>query len=591
MPSIRVLRFGGIRPALTDKHLAGENATVAHNCELRDGSLRPFKKPLLVRTEDYDIKAIHRPYSAAACCPAVRTWDHCVSVTHPPLPGECSNFAYYLAWHHGCKNTPADRVDPCSSTTWPLVVPHPAFAPRISLAKDTDQDNNHQGALWNYPGPDQASGATQDPFAVEYYQGPDARSYVYTWVDIFGIESAPSPPSQQVLAYDTQWWQISGFDTPPPNAVCMRLYRTSASMETGSRPNIPLQTSFQLVDELPLPIAGNTYIDQRRLVDIAWGTLQTIEQCDPPCCFEQVIEVESSFHVAFRGNTIWVSERHEPHNWPEKGRVELPHRIIGLANNLDRVYIATTGQPYRMNVAFAKSGDTADYVVEPVAFNEMLPCLQQQTMVPSTRGAMYLSKRGLVHLMETGPAVVATNQRFDEDNFLQYAGNIAAWFRGKYVMTRSPVGRGVFVDFKDNSEGVLELGDIVTADLDADVLHAGSDDRLYFSKGPRLYTWDEGYEPMTYRWRSKIYRFDQVTSLAAFKVVGQFGPPVKFRLWASGRLVHEREVTRSCPLRLPSFGRHIEYQFELEGTTRIDEVHLATSVAELSEPRPLNHAI
>lgn len=591
MASIRVVRFGGIRPALTDKQIPTDIATVAHNTELRDGSLKPFRKPRLVREEPHDIKSIFLPFDTGACCPGPITWDHCVSVTHPPLPGECANFDAYLAWHHECGESRGERIDPCTGRTDPLVVPPPQRAPRVTLERDSDQDNNHTGWHWNYPGPDKAENATQDPFAVEYHQGPDARSYLYTWVDRFGIESAPSPPSQGVLAYDTQWWRISGFSPPPPNAVCIRIYRTSAAMQHGTQPNLPLQTSYQLVKELPVPVVGNTFVDDQRLVDIAWGTLQTIEQCDPPKCFEQVLEVESSFHVGFRGNTLWVSERHEPHNWPEKGRIELPHRIIGIANNLDRVYVATTGQPYRINVSFARSGDNADYVVEPVSYNEMLPCLQQQTMVTSTRGAMYLSRRGLVHLIDTGPAVVATRQRIDEDHFLEHAGNIAAWYRGKYVMTRSPVGRAAIIDFKDQSEGPLDLGDIVTVDLDADVLHVGHDDRLYFGKGRNLYVWDEGYEPMTYRWRSKVYRFDQLTALGAFKIVGRYGPPVRFRLWADGKLVYTRDVSTPNPLRLPFFGRHVEYQFEVEGTTQVDEVHIATGMGELVEQRPLSNAV
>jgi hypothetical protein len=564
--SIRVTRFAGLRPAVSSREIDRNRATTSHNTRLTDGSLRPFRSARHVRTEAYDIKAIHLP-TDMGCCTEPITLDHCASFTETPSEGSCCCWGHVIQWHHDC--TEPEWLDVCEKTTCTLTLPAPALPASLALVD--------AGSM-----KDAACGATGADCTA--YAGPDQRAYTYTWINCSGAESRPAPPTRVVQAYDDQTWEICGFDTPPPNAVAMRLYRTSSTMEDGSKKQHAFDTSFQLVEEIALPMAGNCYTDDKRLVDIAWGTLQTQHNCDPPACMTQVVVTEQGYHVGFEGNTLYVSERNEPHNWPEKYRTVLPDKIVAIAVHYDMVYIGTTGRPYRMGVAFRAAGAEADATIDPVPYPDALPCLARDTMVATSFGAMYVSERGIVMLQPNGGAVLVSKSRIGEDDWVKYIPNMAAWWQGKYVAVRAPAGKGFIFDITDRTEGGLDLGDFVTIDLPADAIHSGRDGKLYFAAGRDLFVFGEDTTFMDYSWRSKTFRFNAAQGLSAAKVVADFGAPVVFSLYVgtSNVAYYSRVVTSSEPFRLPARGRHLEWQVEIRGKSRVHEVHVGHSMWELA---------
>lgn len=568
MPGIHIDKFGGIRPAISERALDPGRAQVAHNTVLRDGSIIAVKEPRLLRHEGFTVRAIYKPGDTHDCCTPVLAWDHCVSVIDMPDPGDYPGYKWVVAWHHECNPTYGERINACTGETYPLVVFGPRTAPITTITG--------QGTMATAFVCEKDSGCNE-------YKGPDERSYVYTWVDRFGVESRPSPASLPILAYDDQTITVGGFEAPPSNAVAVRIYRTTSPFTMGENPSTNYDTSFQLVEEIDLPLPGNIYVDDKRLADICWGTLLTIENCDPPPCMDQVVMTESGYAVGFYRNQIYVSERYEPHNWPEKNRLELPDRIVGLAVNYDMVYIGTTGRPYRMNVAFTRQGSDADVTVDPVPYNERWPCLQQQAITATAFGAAYVSREGIVGLRPTGAAQLLSYGRMDEDRWLEYAPNLLTWHQGRLFGVRSPAGNGVVFDLPESTGSQVDLGDLVTVDLDAQVLHAGRDGHLYFGDGRDVFTYNEGFKPLEFRWRSRVFDFPGLTALGAAKVVADYGLPLTMRLYASGRLVYERTLYNSAPVRLPPFGRHIPYVVEITGRSRVHEIHLGVSIGDLAE--------
>jgi hypothetical protein len=405
-------------------------------------------------------------------------------------------------------------------------------------------------------------------------------------VDKFGVESPPAMPSLTVKSYDDEAWRLSNFSAPPVNAVAVRVYRSSSYMETGEQIPIAPQTSYQLVEQVPLPLVGGVYVDSRRLKDLDYGTLMTEDSCPPPC-MEQVFSTQSGYAVGWAGNDIYFSERYEPHNWPTRYRTTLPHRIVGMAVTGDFVFVGTTGQPFRINTAPAIPANqqaVVDLTIDPLPYDENYPCLGRHTMVSTNFGAMYVTHRGLVALQPKGAAQLISRDRIDEDDWMGMAPNIAAWHNGKYIAVRAPAGDGMVFDVKDSAEGGLDLGDFVTVDLPAVALHSGRDGFLYYGhRDGGVYRWGDGPQVRTYRYRSRIHRLPGVVAFYAMKVVGDYGPPVTARIYVDGRLVYEGQFTSSRPRRMKRIGRGIEFQVELEGETRVHEWHIATSLADLIE--------
>ena len=520
---------------------------------------------------EYTIKGIYQTRDFPECCAKILTWDHCVSVIEPNDPG-CHGFGGIVVFHHDGKDcSEPQRYFPCEDKWYPLVVPQPTsplFATRTTAG--TLEAETLSG------------GETS-------MRGPDERAYTYTWVDRFGVESPPAYPSQPKSAYDDETWTLTGFATPPLNAVCVRIYRTSSAFEDGSKVPNPMDTSFQLVEEVPVNngVWAGVYVDSRRLIDMDHGTLMTEEDCPPPC-FEQVVMTEQGYAVGFIGNEIWISERNEPHNWPEKYRHTLPDKIVGIAAFYDFVFVGTTGVPYRMKTVWTKAADESDTQTDILPYKESYPCLSKFALVSTNSGAMYTSFKGVVVLEPGGAAVLASRKREDEDDWYHtYAPNIASFVNGKYFGARMPLGQGFIFDIPDAAEGPLDFGDFVTIDWNPTAVHVGRRGQLIYSVGNDLYEWNAGPAKMTYKWKSKKFRLPGHVAMSVAKVVGNYGPPVKFRIWRGGVLYYERDVNHSSPFRLPPLISGLEWEFSVEGTTEIVEVHMATSITELTEEASL----
>jgi hypothetical protein len=87
---------------------------------------------------------------------------------------------------------------------------------------------------------------------------------------------------------------------------------------------------------------------------------------------------------------------------------------------------------------------------------------------------------------------------------------------------------------------------------------------------------------MPFTWRSKQWRTAGLEQMSALKVVGDFGPPVTVTIYADSRVYDTVVVKNNTPVRLRRAGRANEWSFKVEGTTTIREVHIASSIAELT---------
>jgi len=559
MASIFQRQFAGIRPAISARLLDPRQAVRAHNVRLHDGALRARPADVLVRPEE--ARTILRLNDTQQCCGPLVTWPDCVwPLPGLPAPSTCHEFDQLVVFPSRCAEAPY-RYMLCTGEKEPLVV----LAPLRPLVAQRISD----GALRSHP-----------------YAGPDARAYTYTWVDKFGVESPPAPPSPVVTGFDDEHFLLTGFDDPLSNVASVRIYRSGSNMETGEQIQIAPNASFQLVEEAPISaIATGSYTDQRRLLELDYGTLMTEEDCPPPC-MEQVFSTSSGYCVGWAGNDIYFSERYEPWNWPTKYRTTLPHRIVGIAVTGDFVFVGTTGQPFRINTAPSTPANQQaeiDLTIDPMPYDENLPCLGRGSMVSTSFGAMYAARRGLVALQPRGAAQLLSRERVDEHDWLNYAPNIAAWIDGKYIGVRAPAGAAFVFDVQDNTEGRLDLGDFVTLDLPAMALHMGRDGFLYYAHNDGgVFRFAAGADLRVYEYTSRIHQLPGVITVTAGQVVGDYGSPVEVAITVDGRLGWKGSVQNSRPFRIPAL-RGTEFQVTLRGTTTVHKWHIGAGVMALSE--------
>lgn len=577
---IKLNVFAGLKPAIETKNVRGQFGQIAHNTRLTDTSIRPFRAPMQV-VADYhigdtdEIVQVHE-FRSSNCCRVV-TFDKCVSIIEDmQSPGSCPGFDYAVVFPRPCGSScpPAYWLDKCTGDTWPLVIDAPIKTPLPTLTQSGEMRDAVCGGEGCNP-----------------YRGPDERAYTYTWVDHFGVESAPAAPSRPVLAFDDETWTITNFSAPPVGARCLRIYRTGSFFEDdGENPEVTFASSFQLVEELALvldsagiPLPVPSYVDNSRACDMTYGTLLTEQNCPPPCMCE-VVTTESGYVVGFSGDQVYMSERHEPWNFPEKYRVTLPAKIVGIAAFFDFVFVGTVGKPYRINTAFAARGNEADATIDPAPYEENYPCLSSDSMVTTAFGAIYASHQGLVGLAPSGPAELISRGRISETDFYaKWAPNVATYRNGKYFGARSPAGGGFIFDVVDKPEGALDFGDLVTIDWHPSQATTSQSGRLLYIEDGAAWGWDEGTEPMTYRWRSKRMHFEGWRHLSAVKLCAEFGPPITVRFYGDGRLLDEFDIEDEYPHRIRRAGRAIKFEVEVEGTTPLIALDAAQSITELIE--------
>lgn len=589
--SINVTVFGGLRPKIhsvnrNSRYGGGlvEFAEEAVDTYLHGTDLRGYSQDTLVVDAGYRVRSIHK-LAAHTCCNGMYLSPKCVDTTELGAL-KCGEWEHVIEWQNECSGRHL-RVNPCTGDSYLLTVDAPVTPPQITLGVSATLEARQCGP---YAYQDCAENIPADGCNVDYLKGPDEIVYLTTYVDQFGVESPPGPPSRAVAKWDDQPATLTGIAiNPPANAACVRIYRTSSSFNTDPKTqNISFDTTYQLVAELAIPVVNNTFVDDRRLHEIAWGTLITMEDCPPPECMVKVEYMPTGNWCGFRGNDLYVSEKHEFWNWPEQLRISVPDRITGMAVFGDIIFLGTTGVPYRVRLDFKVLRDgkfETDIVVAP--YGEKYPCLQHEAMVATGWGAAYVSAEGIVGLQPAGVASLMTRHRVDPEQWARYAPNQLAWWDGFLIGVRTPTSHALLLDFAEKGEGGrVEFGDMHTFRLQADVIHSGYDGRLYYSRGSNVYTFGTGRERKPYRWRSRVFRMDGLMSMGAAQVFGEYGRPVTFRLWVDGRLAHEQTFRSNEPCRLPPHCRGREYQFEIEsdpaGSTTITEVHIAPSVRELA---------
>lgn len=568
MTSIRIPAFGGMNAALSERHIDGKLAVYARDTELRDGKLRAYQTPKFVTRAQQPVATIFKPPPQFTC--GILTWPTCVSVVVPAMPQACAGFR--------------------------LLGVFPEQGDEEAYFLDTDTMGRH---VMLPEKPNRALSIRVDqasPFAGASHTSPDLRIYTYTWVTHLGIETAPAPPSNPLRVHDGAVISLTGFDTPPPGVGMMRLYRSSAEPEgydEKTRLDFEL-TSFQLVAEWASDEVGPgvELIDSKMLTELWFGTLDTVEVCPAPIGLKSVLELDSGYYVGFDGNSIYVSERHEVWNWPEKNRIELPDTIIGLAKSQDMIFAVTSGRPAKVKIT-----PTNEEVLGKPTFTTRIdvaraegkyPGVSRHAIASTSFGCVYVSRHGLIMIPVSGDAQNVSRNRIDEDEWVKWAPNRIVWQNGRLFGTRGLVRDGFIMDLRAGDDGKADMGDLVEISMRARALHLGDDGIVYYAEDRAVMAWDQGDDLMSYVWRSKKFSVNSLTYFSAGKLLGKYGKDVVFTLYTfddegTRQHVFTRVVNSSKPFRIPQQRRRTEWQIELKGSAVIDDLHLATSIAELSE--------
>ena len=418
-----------------------------------------------------------------------------------------------------------------------------------------------------------------------------ATSYVYTFVNDLGEESAPSLPSATVVRPDG----VSATVTTPTslptgisvdyNIATKRIYR-AATGNTG--------TAFLFVAEIPLATAD--YVDV--LTDAELGeVLPSDIWALPPDDLRGILALPNGIMVGFRRNQLCFSATNQPHAWPVEYRLNTDTDIVGIGNIDNTVVIGTESFVY-----VATGNDPAAYSMGK--FEVPYACMSKRSFAYLTGiGVVFAGTNGLMAVAGLGQVRNLTDSVFTDTqwkaldpssmrgvahNDIYFMFWDAGATQGCYAIDMKATGFGVVpMSFHASAAYVDPVGDTMFLALDYDV--EPDDPSLPFPPttppyidGTHVHEF-EGSETdlMTYRWRSKLWLLERPATMLIAQVRAEDYDNVLFRVYGDGVQIDEMVITEETEFTLTAVDEYATLQLEVLGTSPVQVMQVAEDVSEL----------
>jgi hypothetical protein len=362
-------------PAVAPELLPPENAQVAHNCIVTDGTLRPQAQYVRLKELDWD--------------------DH-------------SEGLFY--------DRRTDTINPCWSRM-PVTLYGEPMQDKVAVGAGPNSKINYytgnNGFLPYKSTMDQAGLSGTVSYQTQYLSTkPVNRVYAMTRVRKIKGYVAEGPligfdfldPTAILYEGDLATLNITA-TAGDDNATHVRIYRSMSGLDTGHVVQNDQDTNWHLVAELPLQEGSFLYTDGGSVTELPLDVNYSSDMHDTllaPYFFG--LSESGWFVAASPDGDIQISERYMHHAWPVANHYHVPHNINSMAVSGDNVYLGTTEFPYVGALSFGDSPLQASF--RP--FEEYLPCVGD-TMAATPTGAIYVSPRGFVSVSREGATVLTQN--------------------------------------------------------------------------------------------------------------------------------------------------------------------------------------
>lgn len=433
------------------------------------------------------------------------------------------------------------------------------------------------------------------------------RIYVYTFVNVWGEESAPSEPSNVIAAADgdTITVETRTYTFPAGFAELnqVRFYRSVTGATTATR--------MLFVGSVAAGPTGNVSFSDN-VKDAALGEeLITTGHVRPHESLRGLQPMPNGFLSGFVGNSLYFSEPYLPNAWPAANIKTTDQPIVGTAVFGNTLVVAT-----RTSVFFATGSDPASITLQRAPIDA--PCVKPECMVSVGYGVVYPTYDGLVFVGE-GEARNITAGIFTKQQWanVMSLAHSAAWHDGRYYLLSRITGGTQYV-FELGGEST-RVSTFVMKDgtLDVGISHAftwpftdqftliytgfGTDRRIHAAHASKM---------LTATWKSKLFKFNGEVNFAALQVVADYAltdGAVTVSLFPAGRDVaaNREGVARSWtgeeaavpfytvsvnspdPVRLPASVTSREWTVTLSFDHRAGNVTELTLVESMEELKGL----
>jgi hypothetical protein len=433
-------------------------------------------------------------------------------------------------------NTMALIGYPYPSSSRPMKIPPPASGPLIESAT---------------PGTDAA--------LMETY------FYVYTYVNDWGWESAPSPVSNQLDQYANGTIKVSGFTNPPAGNYHinrLRIYRTQAS--TGG-------ADFFYVTEQPIGVTQ--FIDDKTSIG---EVIPTATWAPTPDDLDCLTAMWNGMLAGISGGGVRFCEPYIPYAWPLQFEIIPPDATpVGLGVFSQSLLVLTTGKPLLV------AGSTPDAMDQRV-LDIPQACVSKQSIVSIGSGVVWASDDGLCYYGVDGAKILTAGIMNREDwQQIKPASVIGCMYEGLYFGSYDPLGNGVregfFINPADQNTGIYFMRTGYPA-MAFDQLM----DHMFVVIGSNVCSWDTDAAFFTAEFQSGTTRLPKPTTSFAVAEVVADGYPVKLKLFCDGVMRCDEWVQSSEPFRMRAGYIAQEFICVLSSDKPVQAVAFAHSIEEIA---------
>ena len=383
--------------------------------------------------------------------------------------------------------------------------------------------------LWGIPRPS-GVGFNCTPPSYTVNDPTETRSYVYTFVNQWGEESAPSDPTDPETGNSSSGsvWTLTGIDDSygvsgswvPLTHV--RIYRTITGT-TGS-------ADFRFVAEVPIGSltgpSNDTYSDTIPSTRVTLNEELSTTYYEPaPGVFagedslEGIVALPNGVFAGWIDSDVYFSEPYQPHTWPRRYTKSVGERVIGLGVYHSGVVVATDANPRVISGAHPDN-------MTMIALDQAEPCKSRRSIVSSTDGVYYVSQNGVVLATEYGAQIISKplisrkewQTRYQPENMqaaVNGQGYIAVYTQSDGTIIGTEVGNGAMVD-------IGNISYVRTIQTDT------RDGEVFVIRNGGLYQWNVAEaKPLPYRWESKTFETPFPLNFAAFKIKWEINEELK----------------------------------------------------------------
>ena len=329
-----------------------------------------------------------------------------------------------------------------------------------------------------------------------------SRVYVYTCVNSLGDERAPSHASE-VKDVQGQTVVVGNMVTPPHAGYAAitkkRIYRLAVGDESAD---------YLFVAEIEASV--NSYTD--KLTDGELGeVLPSLGWKTPASDLQGLVSVPGNVLAAFRGQEVRFSAPNYPYAWPDSYAHTVEYDIVGLECSGTVLFIFTTGPVYYMSV------DALESAV-PVSMDGSCPCLSARGIIPVPGGVVFPSRDGL-YMVGSGYAIPLrmTTAYYAKEEWLAMrpATMFGAWCGGYlYLFFADREGLIFELGIDDGEAGIRNL---TTTNVPVSALTVAMEgERLFVASGNDCWEWEGMTGTLrSAEWQSRSFLLANKTNFGA----------------------------------------------------------------------------